>query len=155
MYDYIIDKPPLEDALMHYGVKGMRWRHKKGAKLSLAQKKLAGMSGDAYQKLLKGVKLVGKKGSSASSKATKGSAGGKGSAVKEKKEKETKEIQGKVQMSPKFSNFMESLHLQPKSQLDTARERANELEKKRPKSRVRTITGSGSGLHKGERVGRG
>ena len=30
MYDYIITKPPLdEDTLAHYGVKGMRWRHKK------------------------------------------------------------------------------------------------------------------------------
>ena len=30
MYDYIIEKPDLEDALVHYGVKGMKWHHKKG-----------------------------------------------------------------------------------------------------------------------------
>ena len=32
MYDYIITKPPLdEDTLAHYGVKGMRWHHRKGS----------------------------------------------------------------------------------------------------------------------------
>ena len=28
-YDYVITKPELEDALAHYGVKGMRWGHRK------------------------------------------------------------------------------------------------------------------------------
>lgn len=33
IYDYIIEKPPLnEDTLAHYGVKGMKWRHRKGRK---------------------------------------------------------------------------------------------------------------------------
>ena len=40
MYDYIIEKPPLnEDTLAHYGVKGMKWRkHIKGKYYSLKSK---------------------------------------------------------------------------------------------------------------------
>ena len=40
MYDYIIEKPPLnEDTLVHYGVKGMKWRkHIKGKYYSLKSK---------------------------------------------------------------------------------------------------------------------
>lgn len=37
MYDYIIDKPSLDDLILeHYGVKGMRWRHRKGRKKTSA-----------------------------------------------------------------------------------------------------------------------
>lgn len=43
-YDYIITKPPLDDeTLMHYGIKGMKWRRKKGRKsktISRSRKKI-------------------------------------------------------------------------------------------------------------------
>ena len=38
MYDYILTKPDI-DSLEHYGIKGMRWRRKKGRKMSQEQKR--------------------------------------------------------------------------------------------------------------------
>lgn len=32
-YDYVIDKPSLDEALQHYGVKGMKWRKRKAKNL--------------------------------------------------------------------------------------------------------------------------
>ncbi len=76
-YDYIIEKPPLnEDTLAHYGVKGMKWRHhnkamyyKTGAE---AYKILSEWSDKDYQARLARVRLVGGRGGS-SSKAKSGS----------------------------------------------------------------------------------
>ena len=42
MYDYIIEKPDLdEDLLMHYGVLGMKWRKKASKKLKSSKKSKA------------------------------------------------------------------------------------------------------------------
>ena len=53
MYDYIVTKPPIDDALMHYGIKGMKWRKHLAnlkSKASLLKtkvnRKLRGMSAD-------------------------------------------------------------------------------------------------------------
>lgn len=53
-YDYIINKPELnEETLAHYGVKGMKWKHRKARMktaangvLIKARRKLKGMSAD-------------------------------------------------------------------------------------------------------------
>jgi len=84
-YDYIITKPTLEEALMHYGVKGMKWgKHSKlvssGAE---AYKIISGWSDKEYQDRLSRVKLTGGRSSGSSKKSGSGKSGS--SSAKEKK----------------------------------------------------------------------
>lgn len=52
MYDYIIEKPELnEDTLTHYGIKGMKWKKRKGTIKSYAKNTKSRVS-----KILEGLK---------------------------------------------------------------------------------------------------
>lgn len=41
IYDYVINKPSLDEALEHYGVKGMKWKKRKHPKEAARQKRAA------------------------------------------------------------------------------------------------------------------
>lgn len=43
IYDYVITKPNLDDALEHFGVKGMKWKKRKGRKKEDLKSKLLWM----------------------------------------------------------------------------------------------------------------
>lgn len=150
MYDYIITKPPLEKALMHYGVKGMKWG--KNSKLvssgEEAYKIISTWSDKEYQDRLRRVKLVGGKGkSSSSSKSSGGSGKSSSSASKASKSESTdkttkvddnkKEVEtptSKITVDPNVTKrLQEKLDRLNTSKLDIIKEKAIEMDKKKNK----------------------
>lgn len=133
------------DTLAHYGVKGMKWKYRKGKTVAPGSAYATLYKRNDIEKLVDAAKLVGKKGkSSTSTKAAKAKkeSSGKGSS-KEKKEKETKSTEGKTLKeridaikAKRSVNTNVSLQAD-RSQLPIARRKAAELEarKKRLKER--------------------
>ena len=134
-----------EDTLAHYGVKGMKWKYRKGKTVAPGSAYATLYKRNDIEKLVDAAKLVGKKGkSSTSTKAAKAKkeSSGKGSS-KEKKEKEAKSTEDKTLKeridaikAKRSVNTNVSLQAD-RSQLPIARRKAAELEarKKRLKGR--------------------
>lgn len=59
-YDYIINKPELnEDTLAHYGIKGMKWRKRKGSKNSKPFNKEKYVADHMADDVLSGRRIIG------------------------------------------------------------------------------------------------
>lgn len=155
-YDYIITKPTLEEALMHYGVKGMKWgKHSKlvssGAE---AYKIISGWSDKEYQDRLSRVKLTGgrsgsskgsgsgKSGSSSAKEKTSGSSSSKKTTdVKEKSKKVVDDII-KATIDPNYTKKLQSRldSINNSSKLKKYEDSAKEIDEKNKRLKKR-ITG--------------
>ena len=115
-FDGIITKLSLDDALIHYGVKGMKWKNRKhvhkipaGQENNPAYQYLNNMTEGEYQARLKKVKLTkgsGGKSSSSSKSGSKGSGSAKEKSSSSKKgssEKTTKEATEKTSSTKTIS----------------------------------------------------
>ena len=105
IFDGLITKPSVDDALEHYGVKGMKWKNRKhvhkvpaGQENNPVYQYLNNMTEGKYQARLKKVKLTKGSGgkSSSSSKSGKGSGLAKEKTSSSKSLKEAKTADDKL-----------------------------------------------------------
>ena len=148
---YLGDIDLNEETLAHYGVKGMKWKYRKGKTVAPGSAYATLYKRNDIEKLVDAAKLVGKKGKSSTStkakkeKAAKKESSGKGSS-KEKKEKETKSTEGKTLKeridaikAKRSVNTNVSLQAD-RSQLPIARRKAAELEARKRRLKERRLS---------------